>query len=403
MSSRGSLVLVAALVALALVPAVGGQGGPPPTDSWPTWSPDGLRVSFTRSRNGVNDAFVADRSGSSVVRVGRAVWWSPDGSRMAIASGRGLAVANADGSSRRPVTRSGKQPAWSPDGGRLLFADGSSLRLYELGSRLLRTLETGVGSCDSCVVNVGWPQWSPDGRSIAYFRAIGLFNPGGILYVLDPARPPARAVRTIEGVEWSVPDWSPDGQWIAFHGVLSAGDAENTMRLAVVRADGTEAHTYPRADSFAWAPRGHTLAALEVGPRQATSLVIRRLDGGAARRLGPARSFDWSPAGERIAFERRSEVFVAGARGGARKLLAGREPRWSRNGRLLAFERPPFVDVAAADGRRQHRLARGGDSRWSPVDDVVAYVVEGCSKRAGIHVVDVRTGRDRQLTRPCSR
>ena len=63
----------------------------------------------------------------------------------------------------------------------------------------------------------GGPEWSPDGRQIAFFSdREGVFN----LYVMDAdgsnVRPLVAPEHRMPGVADWKPAWSPDGQWIAF-------------------------------------------------------------------------------------------------------------------------------------------------------------------------------------------
>ncbi len=46
---------------------------------------------------------------------------SPDGSRLAYTDGRGICVANIDGSNSRCLTDDGEGPTWSPDGAKIAF------------------------------------------------------------------------------------------------------------------------------------------------------------------------------------------------------------------------------------------------------------------------------------------
>ena len=68
------------------------------------------------------------------------------------------------------------------------------------------------------------PSWSPDGASIAYFRAID----GDPYYVADRSGGNAREIfRDEAGIHNHNPVWSPDGQWIYFvHGTGGTGSMD---------------------------------------------------------------------------------------------------------------------------------------------------------------------------------
>ncbi|MEO3927757.1 serine hydrolase [Micromonosporaceae bacterium B7E4] len=124
--------------------------------------------------------------------------------------------------------------------------------------------------------------------------------------------------------------------------------------------------------------------------------------GGPARRLtaGPADTAPaWSPEGDRIAFLRardgQPQVWLLPAAGGEPEPLtelplgAG-SPVWSPDGSAIAF-------VAAVDHRGD-----GGDGTAPTVADRLDYQSDGAGllggRRRHLHVVDVATGRCRQLT-----
>ena len=123
-------------------------------DVTPSWSPDGRTIAFARlptTAGGPADPqlFLADANGSDVRSLGiRGVQpaWSPDGSRLAFVSyadqnGQTCArddctpngeiyVVGADGEGLHRLTQSNADdthPTWSPDGGRIAFASGYEL------------------------------------------------------------------------------------------------------------------------------------------------------------------------------------------------------------------------------------------------------------------------------------
>ncbi|MFL5760753.1 MAG: TolB family protein [Thermomicrobiales bacterium] len=128
-----------------------------------------------------------------------------------------LWVVDGDGAQRRRVTDSGAgadyDPSWAPDGTRFVFRTtrGSQVPVYAGGEGIFvvdanGAHETEIGPASGA----GFPDWSPDGDTIALTAGIG---PGwASLAVMAPD-----GSSLIDfGVAGEVPDWSPDGSRIAF-------------------------------------------------------------------------------------------------------------------------------------------------------------------------------------------
>jgi TolB protein len=207
-------------------------------DPGPTWSPDGRWLAL---QQGTRLAIIR-RDGAGLLQFpeftnsDREATWSPDGRRLAFI-GEGpclycswLYSVRRDGTGLRLITRHGARwPAWSPIG-RLAFVNADDQYqmqvdlddgLYTVrpdGSRLRRVFSRYWGPG-------GEPDWSPDGRRIAFTARKHIFTVragGGKLQRLtEPAR-----TRAASGN----PAWSPDGDWISF---IRGGD------IYVMRSDGS--------------------------------------------------------------------------------------------------------------------------------------------------------------------
>ena len=206
------------------------------------WSPDGRSLAFAvtsmSTKSPLNGIHVLDlRTGRDVQILkagqhGEYDWpsldWSPDGKRLAYAANGGIAVINADGSSREllrsPKDRFDRAPSWSPDGAWIAFASSGPQEYPGIwamradGSQRRQLVRFGAA-----------PAWSPDGSRIAFHATraqIEFVSPNGKL--LSP-RPPFRAGTPI-GIN-GPPVWSPDGKKIAM----------STRRYGtyVMNADGT--------------------------------------------------------------------------------------------------------------------------------------------------------------------
>jgi TolB protein len=165
------------------------------------------------------------------------------------------------------------------------------------------------------------PDWSPDGRWIAYQR--GLWGSDRFhIFVMrangthrtDLSRGPcARATCTSEGH----PAWSPDGAQIAFSRYDEGGSS-----IYLMRAGGTQRHrvtTAPKGredEGPNWSPDGSRLVfGRYSGARDRSAVFIVRVDGKHLRQITPwaldAGHPEWSPDGRWILFD--NHIHTSGA------------------------------------------------------------------------------------------
>jgi len=114
-------------------------------DEDPAWSPNGSQIAFVSNRDGDAEIFVMNTDGTGLRQLtdNRATEgdpaWSPDGSQIAFVRNRETSdnletfrsydvfVMNADGTGVRQLTNNDHyeaSPVWSPDGSRIAFASG---------------------------------------------------------------------------------------------------------------------------------------------------------------------------------------------------------------------------------------------------------------------------------------
>lgn len=149
----------------------------PESERWPSLSPDGRTVVFSKTSQGLNHLYVQQVDG-----------------------GVPLAIAT-------------QLPEWqccgavSPDGSRLLFLGPQGLYVVPtLGGQARPVVSGGTWSYTNRI-GVLWGSWSPDGRRILYSRSDTIYTQG-----LDEAAATAIA----HGQAVHSPTWSYDGRWIAF-------------------------------------------------------------------------------------------------------------------------------------------------------------------------------------------
>lgn len=164
----------------------------------PMWSPDGRWLAFTVAWNddegewpgypgdGVA-VFVARSDGSGQLRRLRQSvafpTWSPDGRRIAVATGKGgIAVMRSDGSRlrvlrRKPAFRTAlSRVEFSPAGRMLLLAAGfpQRLKVFNLRTRRLLRLPRSMSIGDIAAAT-----WTPGGRRIAFLESDRIYYDNG--------------------------------------------------------------------------------------------------------------------------------------------------------------------------------------------------------------------------------
>jgi TolB protein len=223
---------------------------------------------------------VVSADGSGLVRIPQAPGefdsvprWSPVGERLAFARDfpdrrTNVYTARADGTDLRRLIDDAATNVichqWSPDGSKLSFysyreGEAEKLEVVNADGGGRTTLPTNDRPFDGCT-----ERWSPDGTRLVYLVYGSGFN-GTTLYVVGADG--GGLVELLSAPEYNYhPDWSPDGRRLAFN-----TDRNGVSRINIINADGTgrvelpgEAGYYNSAPK--WQPRkaGHTPAGANV-------------------------------------------------------------------------------------------------------------------------------------------
>ncbi len=230
----------------------------------------------------------------------------------------------------RPFTTDGGFKQWpqlSPDGDKVAYSwagpDGDNWDIYVkaegVGTRPLRLTEHPADEWS--------PVWSPDGRRIAFVRAL---DTGAAIYAVPSLGGQERRLMNVSGALLPALSWSPDGRWLAFAEKASESQPAHIVRLSLQALE-RQRLTSPPEDSAgdshpAVSPDGTLLAFVRSGAGQGTAgnldVWIQPIEGGQPWRLTNGsydfcHSLAWTPDGNAIVFtasvaERIFRVSLAG-------------------------------------------------------------------------------------------
>jgi Tol biopolymer transport system component len=356
--------------------------------SYPTWSPDGKRISYIG--DDCDETFVPGP----------------------------VVIVQSKGPLRQRVIPNVLSPAWSPDGSRFLYFRGCT------NDRNGNTVNCNLFSASADGTHprrlVGaepfaGATWSPDGRRLALVFASDGQSHGQIFSVNAAGGGRRQLTHEPAGSMPTPLGWTPDGRRLLYSSLVTQTDG---FEIWTMRPDGGDLKqvTSNATDDVqpAWSPDHSRIAfvrwsAPRKGGAQTAAIYTVNADGSGEKLMaGGPRETDtapaWSPDGSRLAFVRAStgavtlpgDIFLVNVDGSNLRRLtttSGRAyaPAWSPDGSEIAFSGDGAIDLIHPDGTSSRTLTSSpagyGDPAWSPDGTRLAV-----TSQAGISLVDYSDG-----------
>jgi WD40 repeat protein len=182
-------------------------------DEEAVFSPDGTKIAFASTRDGLLRIWVMNADGSGAFLLtsnfenARGPTWSPDGSEIAFESGGHIWITSSHGVGARQLTEGGardENPAWSPDGSTIAF-DTNRAGNYDVYT--VRVSDGLVTQVTSHPADDVLPAWSPDVRKILFTSSR---TGSGDLFTVN-ADGSGETQITVTGGQYTRAAWQPLG------------------------------------------------------------------------------------------------------------------------------------------------------------------------------------------------
>ena len=311
----------------AETPLVTGEG----THVSPRWSPDGQRLAYVSTQSGggaeLHVRWMDSGASANITALPEspgAIAWSPDGETIAYTArvpgepfSIGKAPTKPEGAEWGKPLQMIDSVTYRRDGGGYVKPGTVQLFLVDAEGGAPRQLTHGEFN------NGGTVEWSPDGKTILYSGNRSenweMEPLEAEIYALDVASGEITQLTDRNGPDYA-PQFSPDGRQIAYLGYEDQGNAFDQMQLWVMNADGSSnrrvAASFDRGfDGLEWNRAGLFASYESDGEHRVARVSLRGDISPLPARLGstyyalPYTGGEWSVSrGGRMAFTTASSV-----------------------------------------------------------------------------------------------
>jgi Tol biopolymer transport system component len=223
-------------------------------------------------------------------------------------------------------------PDWSPDGRIIAFTHHTVYGDTSGGPFGIHFINLDGTNRRIFLLNAHSPDWSPDGSKLAFVL-------GGQICIINIDSTDFKSL----GIEGFFPDWSPDGLKIAY----DIGEGGHTYVVDFSRS-GQPQKYLDNAWEPAWSPDGQYLAfCRHETPYSASSIYVANVDGtGAIQLAKPISELDfhhtpcYSHVGNKIAYSTSKRgLSTIDSNGANMRILdrSGIHPSWSSDDQLIVF------------------------------------------------------------------
>lgn len=214
----------------------------PADDEYPVYSPGGKQIAFKSNRTGEWQVYLMDSDGKRQRPVTKGDFnnydpaWMPEGKKIAFTSDRGqgekiylINIASGEEELLTEVNFRSGLANFSPNGKHMVFTGnelGWGVYLMDLDKKKITRVTSRGGSCR--------PDWSPDGKTIAYVSHLS--DSIGDIWLMDADGRNQRRLTTTSELSDYYPAWSPDGQWLVY--AASPDGRDGNWDLYLISVDG---------------------------------------------------------------------------------------------------------------------------------------------------------------------